>query len=278
MFSVENLAANGLTKPDSRGEYFIDRNGRYFECILDFYRTGQVYVPSSVHSMGIREEISFFQLPVDERQFLVAGETWGDRIGKIAMNRALENGRPVLDKVMEHLQNAINAAAERGCWRLTLDICRTTAYVRTSGGVVRRDARLVSTPSINTSISSSPPQMSFAAAAAAEEALHPNQVVSSLESQDIPTCAPQWHSNLIDASVTKWLGNNDNRRLLEAHLIKEGFKFTFKRELSFFVLSIHLFDLPRILHPAPGLFPPSSSGHTSPTSAHHATLGTDSTH
>lgn len=282
MFSAENLAANGLTKADAKGEYFIDRNGRYFECILDFYRTAQVCVPPLMHAAGIREEISFFQLPVDERQFLVPGETWGDRVGKIAMNRALENAKPVLDKIMEHLQNAVNAAADRGCWRLTLDVCRTTAYVRTSGGVVKRDARLVSTSSFNTSVSSSPPQVSFAAAAAAEEGLHPNQVVSSLESQDIPTCAPQWHSNLIDAGVTKWLCNNDNRRLLEAHLIKEGFKFTLKRELSFFVLSIHLFDLPRILNPAPGLFPHaapgSASGHTSPTSAHHATLGPDPNH
>lgn len=281
MFSAENLAANGLTKPDLKGEYFIDRNGRYFECILDFYRTGQVCVPPSVHPMGVREEISFFQLPVDERQFLVDGETWGDRLGKIALNRALENAKPVLDKIMEHLQNAVNAAAERGCWRMTLDVCRTTAYVRTSGGVVRRDARPASTASINASLSSSPPQTSFSAAATADGSLHPNQVVSSQESQDIPTCAPQWHSNLIDAAVTKWLGNNDNRRLLEAHLIKEGFKFTLKRELSFFVLSIHLFDLPRILHPAPGLFPHaaplSASGHT-PTSAHHATLTPDANH
>src|SRR5690606_26207901 len=121
--------------------YFIDRNGRYFESILDFYRTAQIFIPSSIPTFRIREEISSLQLPVDERQILVQGEMWGDRVGKIALSRALDNGRQVLDKLMEHITNALNTAADRGCWRTTIDICRTTAYVRTSGGIVKRDPR-----------------------------------------------------------------------------------------------------------------------------------------
>lgn len=219
------MRVTGLTKPDRNGEYFIDRNGRYFECILDYYRTGQVFVPSSVPVAAIREEISFFQLPVDERQLIVHGEMWGDRIGKVAMNRALENGKNALDKLMQHITTALNSAAEHGCWRATLDICRTTAYVRTSGGIIKKEARA--------SISS---LASF----------YPPGTEEPAENPEIPTSSPQWHYNLIDASITRWLCNTDNRRLLESHLIKENLRFTFKRELSFFVLTFHLFDLPRI--------------------------------
>lgn len=271
------MRQGGLTKADAKGEYFIDRNGRFFECILDFYRTGQVYVPATIEALSIREEISFFQLPVDERQFMVVGERWADRLGKIAMTRALENAKPMLDKIMEHLTNALNAAAERGCWRMTLDICRTTAYVRTSGGVVKR----VATGSSNhPSMSSSPPQVSPASLAANGEGLHPNQLSgSSPEIQEIPSCAPQWHSNLIDAPVSKWLANNDNRRLFESYLLKEGFKFTFKRELSFFVLSVHLFDLPRLLNTAAGSFLQSSVSTSFGTNnSPHSTSATDSAH
>jgi hypothetical protein len=254
MFSDENMRVTGLTKPDRHGEYFIDRNGRYFECILDFYRTGQIFVPTSIPVMGIREEISFFQLPVDERQLLVQGEMWGDRIGKIALTRALDNGRPVLDKLMEHITNALNVAADRGCWRTTIDICRTTAYVRTSGGIVKRDAR---------------------ASVSSLASFYPPGTDDPTETPDIPTSSPQWHYNLIDAAITRWLCNTDNRRLLEAHLVKENLRFTFKRELSFFVLSFHLFDLPRMqsaasFSAAPSTPPTStlsSSAHLLPTGA-----------
>lgn len=249
MFSDENMRITGLTKADRFGEYFIDRNGRYFECVLDFYRTGQIFVPSSIPVMAIREEIAFFQLPVDERQILVQGEMWGDRIAKIAMSRALDNGKSVLDKLMEHITNALNAAADRGCWRTTIDICRTTAYVRTSGGIVKKDAR--------TSVAS---LASFYSPGSNEE--------QGSDSTDIPASAPQWHYNLIDGTITKWLCNNDNRRLLEAHLVKENLRFTFKRELSFFVLSFHLFDLPRMQSAASGTTPSSPPSSSLSSSAH----------
>jgi hypothetical protein len=245
MFSDENMRVTGLTKPDRFGEYFIDRNGRYFECILDFYRTGQIFVPSSIPDHAIREEISFFQLPADERQILVQGEMWGDRIGKIAFSKALDNGRSILDKLMEHITNALNAAADRGCWRTTIDICRTTAYVRTSGGIIKRDAR---------------------ASVSSLASFYPPGTEEQADAQEIPTSAPQWHYNLIDSAITKWLCNTDNRRLLESHLIKENLRFTVKRELSFFVLSFHLFDLPRLHTNASTTSPPSSSSTSS--SAH----------
>jgi hypothetical protein len=248
MFSEENLRSGGLTKIDQAGEYFIDRNGRYFECILDFYRCGQVFVPSTVPVAAIREEISFFQLPVDERQLIVHGEMWGDRIAKIAISRAMDNGRPALEKIMEHVTNALNAAADKGCWRTTIDICRTTAYVRTSGGIVKKD-----------------PRLSLASMAS----LPPLGSDDTTETHEAKASAPEWHYNVVDAAITKWLGNTDNRRLLESHLLRENFKFSFKRELSFFVLTFHLFDLPQFASGMASLVSSSTHNHSPLSSSSH---------
>lgn len=249
MFSAENMGTFGMTQADEAGEYFIDRNGRYFECILDFYRCGQVYVPSSIPLSAIRDEINFFQLPVDERQLLIQGEKWGDRIAKIALGRALDNARPLLDKLMEHITTALNAAADRGCWRTTIDICSTKAYVRTSGGLVKKEPR----GSVTLHTSGSFSQYS------SDESDH----------QEAPISAPQWHYNLIDAAITRWLGNADNRRLLETHLVKENLRFTLKRELSFFVLSFHLFDLPQ-MHTLISSAAAAAASSPPPTSPHDA--------
>lgn len=256
MFSAENMGTHGLTKPDGAGEYFVDRNGRYFECILDFYRSGQIIVPASIPILAIREEISFFQLPVDERQVMVQGEMWADRIAKIALGRALDNARPILDRLMEHITTALNAAADRGCWKTTIDVCSTKAYVRTSGGIVKKEVR--------GSITMASPLWSQGAS---EDIQEPTEA---------PTSAPQWHYNLIDGSVARWLANNDNRRLLETHLAKENFRFTLKRELSFFVLCFHLFDLPQIQTLIPSSQSALSSSSVDFSSKHSLSTSPDS--
>lgn len=225
MFSEQYLKDGGMTTPDANGEYFIDRNGRYFEVILDFYRTGEVVIPSTMPEIGIRSEISYFQLPVDERQVLVQGEMWGDRISKIAIGRAMDNGRHIFDKIMEHISNALNSAADFGCCRATIDICKTTAYVRTSGGIVKGE------------ITRSPSGAIAAPGASAAE--------DNSEQQKVPTSAPQWHYNLIDATIWKWLSNLSNRMLLEAHLVNENVNFSLVREISFFVFTFRLFEFPQ---------------------------------
>ena len=76
--------------------------------------------------------------------------------------------------------------------------------------------------------------------------LYGSSAEDAQEHQESKASAPEWHYNVVDAAISKWLGNTDNRRLLESHLLRENFKFSFKRELSFFVLAFHLFDLPQL--------------------------------
>jgi hypothetical protein len=40
------------------GEYFIDRNGKAFEAILDWYRTGQLLIPPSCTPEMVRVSFS----------------------------------------------------------------------------------------------------------------------------------------------------------------------------------------------------------------------------
>jgi hypothetical protein len=45
---------------DETGAYFVDRNGRYFEPILDFLRTGEIAVPLEAPWRLVRAEAEFF--------------------------------------------------------------------------------------------------------------------------------------------------------------------------------------------------------------------------
>ncbi|GAM18361.1 hypothetical protein SAMD00019534_015360 [Acytostelium subglobosum LB1] len=55
-----------LRRPDKKGEYFFDRNGRVFEIILNFYRTGKLVIPTDVPQELIREELRFFKISSDD--------------------------------------------------------------------------------------------------------------------------------------------------------------------------------------------------------------------
>jgi hypothetical protein len=57
--------------------YEIDRNGRYFECILDFYRTGVVVIANDLPRAAIREEIRYFGLPATEDSIFEHDAMWG---------------------------------------------------------------------------------------------------------------------------------------------------------------------------------------------------------
>eukprot|EP01114_Cavostelium_apophysatum_P007431 TRINITY_DN1952_c0_g1_i1.p1 TRINITY_DN1952_c0_g1~~TRINITY_DN1952_c0_g1_i1.p1 ORF type:complete len:286 (-),score=57.69 TRINITY_DN1952_c0_g1_i1:120-905(-) len=55
-----------LRKLDKRGEYFIDRNPRFFEVILDYYRTGKLVVPSDAPIDLLKEELRFYKLKLED--------------------------------------------------------------------------------------------------------------------------------------------------------------------------------------------------------------------
>jgi len=49
---------------DSKGYYFVDRNGKYFEPILDFLRTGEFHVPPSLPLELVLREAHFYSIEV----------------------------------------------------------------------------------------------------------------------------------------------------------------------------------------------------------------------
>jgi len=61
MFDPKNRA---LLRKDHKGEYLIDRNGRVFEGILEFLRTGRIFIPPGVTEEQLAVEFDYFQLPM----------------------------------------------------------------------------------------------------------------------------------------------------------------------------------------------------------------------
>ena len=55
-----------MRRADSSGEYFFDRDPTVFSAILAFYRTGKVFIPPNVNEELLKEEFTYFQIPVKE--------------------------------------------------------------------------------------------------------------------------------------------------------------------------------------------------------------------
>ncbi|XP_049850830.1 potassium voltage-gated channel subfamily D member 1-like [Schistocerca gregaria] len=59
MFSPSQLHT---IKPDANGEFFFDRNGRLFEFILEFYRSGTLEMPSDLSKKQVLKELEYWQI------------------------------------------------------------------------------------------------------------------------------------------------------------------------------------------------------------------------
>ena len=47
---------------DEEGCFFIDRNGKLFEVILDYLRTGDLFVPAGLEAKNVEREFQFYQI------------------------------------------------------------------------------------------------------------------------------------------------------------------------------------------------------------------------
>ncbi|KAH3722456.1 hypothetical protein Pelo_18839 [Pelomyxa schiedti] len=52
---------------DETGAFFIDRDGALFAPILNFMRTGKLFVPPSVNPDAVYNEAEYYQIPLPER-------------------------------------------------------------------------------------------------------------------------------------------------------------------------------------------------------------------
>eukprot|EP01127_Copromyxa_protea_P000781 TRINITY_DN1068_c0_g1_i1.p1 TRINITY_DN1068_c0_g1~~TRINITY_DN1068_c0_g1_i1.p1 ORF type:complete len:274 (+),score=37.02 TRINITY_DN1068_c0_g1_i1:385-1206(+) len=48
---------------DEKGFYFIDRSGKLFRIILEYLRTGSLYIPENIEKLQLSAEFDFYQIP-----------------------------------------------------------------------------------------------------------------------------------------------------------------------------------------------------------------------
>jgi len=106
MFSDRN---EKLLKKDANGEYFFDRNYRTFAVILDFYRSGKLYIPPSISEEILQDELEFFQLPItlDRKSF-------ASKMQEISLKKAEELQTGLLTESLDAVKSAVEIAAKEG--------------------------------------------------------------------------------------------------------------------------------------------------------------------
>lgn len=68
------------------GYYFIDRNGKYFEPILDFLRTGVLYIPSNMSRKLVEELARFLMIDVGQASVTVSQEELLQHVNAMGVN------------------------------------------------------------------------------------------------------------------------------------------------------------------------------------------------
>ena len=68
------------------GSYFIDRNGKYFEPILDFLRTGVLYIPSNMSRKLVEELARFLMIDVGQASVTVSQEELLQHVNAMGQN------------------------------------------------------------------------------------------------------------------------------------------------------------------------------------------------
>ena len=58
---------------DETGAYFVDRNGRFFEPLLDYLRTGSLHIPKNMLRTSVLQEAAFYSIIVPELEIYLEG-------------------------------------------------------------------------------------------------------------------------------------------------------------------------------------------------------------
>eukprot|EP00003_Mantamonas_plastica_P029481 TRINITY_DN698_c1_g2_i1.p1 TRINITY_DN698_c1_g2~~TRINITY_DN698_c1_g2_i1.p1 ORF type:complete len:433 (+),score=138.30 TRINITY_DN698_c1_g2_i1:85-1383(+) len=143
MFSKRNEILRKPTKinADDSGEsvpeYFFDRNGDAFGPIIDFYRTGQLYVPKDMHIGLLQEELDYWQLPVSTLDLKLSDPHY--RLGDFIREKAIsegeqEFGKETFEIILTTIVKEASTAAGMGCQICVLDFPRSYSYKRHNDG------------------------------------------------------------------------------------------------------------------------------------------------
>ena len=65
---------------DKKGYYFIDRDGEYFRPILDYLRTGQLYIPNNLEEERVHKEAQYYSINLPTRKYILSNKVRNDGI------------------------------------------------------------------------------------------------------------------------------------------------------------------------------------------------------
>lgn len=114
MFSRRNLH---LLRADPRdGSFFFDRSGAAFEGIINFYRTGKIFVPTAVSREAMEAEVEYWQIPAS------VGCLLGDQLASVALASAREKAGHSLQSLEDWIIAKLRVAAMSGAQQFTIEI------------------------------------------------------------------------------------------------------------------------------------------------------------
>jgi len=111
MFSARNVP---LAKMGGDGSYFFDRSPVCFEAILNVYRTGRLFLPTSVTTEAFAEELDYWNLPRRLLRREPKGKSLAEKLAKRSLKIVKKQVGPVLEKLHKYVVESVSEAARSG--------------------------------------------------------------------------------------------------------------------------------------------------------------------
>ena len=106
-----------MTTRDEKGRIFIDREGKYFGVILEFLRTGELFIPEGMSMAAVRREAEFYgvDIPrlndsVERTSLSYIDDGWLQRRYLLS---SFESHKPVIDAVVDVILERFRFCVER---------------------------------------------------------------------------------------------------------------------------------------------------------------------
>jgi hypothetical protein len=114
------LSGRHAVRRDEKGAVWVDREGSYFGVILEYLRTGELFVPPTVPLIGVRREAEFYgiEIPtlaesVERASLSYIDDAWLQRRYLLA---SVDAHRPLVDAVVDVVLARFRWCAEHRVW------------------------------------------------------------------------------------------------------------------------------------------------------------------